>query len=210
MCWSTEATKAWCHLEMSLKRNFLLCIVCKAKKNSCCCSVKFNLWNIISSIYMLLLWSKNLMREVKMWNWFIWILETFFSHRQFLNSISLNWLYSSHINFIVNYLWPTWYGNGMVLYKVHSIPTSSTTVTRQLGVLWDFSRSNILYWYGAQPYQCHFVRYGEYMGFCQIRRYSNSQGSQIIWYWYGAEPYEPHTIKCRKHMEFWQIRSNSI
>ena len=28
----------------------------------------------------------------------------------------------------------------MVLYKVHSIPMSSTTVTRQLlGVVWDFS-----------------------------------------------------------------------
>ena len=64
----------------------------------------------------------------------------------------------------------------MVLYKVHSIPMSSITVTRQLGVVWDFSGGNIWYWYGAEPYQCHFVKYGECMGFCQIRSNSIVKG----------------------------------
>ena len=64
----------------------------------------------------------------------------------------------------------------MALYKIHSIPMSSTRVTRQLGMVWDFSGGNILYWYGAEPYQCFSVKYGECMRFCQIRSNSIVKG----------------------------------
>ena len=86
----------------------------------------------------------------------------------------------------------------MVLYKVHSIPMSSITVTRQLGVVWDFSGGNIWYWYGAEPYQCHFVKYGECMGFCQIRSNSiEKDNGNYKWVSYGKPC--PIPIPCTAH-----------
>ena len=131
---------------------------------------------------MLLLWWKNFDERIKNVKVIYMDIGDLFYHRQFLDLYNIPGLYSewvvypSHTNLIVNGLWSTRYGNGIVLYKVHSIPMSSTTVTRQLLGLWDFSGGNILCWYGVEPYRCHFVKYGECMGFCQIRSNSIVKG----------------------------------
>ena len=68
----------------------------------------------------------------------------------------------------------------MALYKIHSIPMSSTRVTRQLGMIWDFSGGNTLYWYGAEPYRsinAILLSMGNvWAGFCQIRSNSIVKG----------------------------------